>query len=75
MAQANGGQPAAQQPSTSPQAPFPVSNAPNALPGQLDMGLAGNTPAAASGNFGIAQPSDPSNEVKAMLDDFFGGQS
>ena len=75
MAAANGtvstGQ-AVQQLQTALQAPFPVSTQPNALPGQLDMGPALNT--GAPGNFGIAQPSEPSNEIKTMLDDFFGGQ-
>ena len=76
MQAANGAAPSA-QPSPgvagqTPQAPFPVSTQPNALPGQLDMGPALN--AGQPANFGIAQPSDPSNEVKTMLDDFFGGQ-
>ena len=75
MAAANGAagqQQPIQQPATGLQAPFPVSTQPNALPGQLDMGPALNT--GAPGNFGIAQPAEPSNEIKTMLDDFFGGQ-
>ncbi len=64
MAAANGGAAlSGPNPTTlaqAPQAPFPH-------PGQQDT-------APAQGNFGIAQPSEPSNEVKTILDDFFGGQ-
>ena len=76
MQAANGaapsGQPSPGAAGQTPQAPFPVSTQTGALPGQLDMGPALN--AGQPANFGIAQPSDPSNEVKTMLDDFFGGQ-
>lgn len=64
MAQANGVAPAgqaSQQPAASPQAPFPH-------PGQTTQ------PAAAQGNFGIAQPAAAGAEVQGMLDNFFGKQ-
>lgn len=64
--------PAAQ---TAPQAPFPVSQAPGALPGQLDAFPAASG-APAQPQFGMAagQPVGANSEVSAMLDDFFKGQ-
>lgn len=74
--QAAQGQPSSGQ--AAPQAPFPVSNAPGALPGQLDafgQGQATAPTSPAAGSFGIGQgqavAADPG--MSQMLDSFFGG--